>query len=182
MAVSILACCVVLMLYHHVGYPFLLRLLARRIERRRSLSRSRRPRFRPRSSDPVGRIAHSRSQRRAGHSAQDDQLCGTRLSAGEARDRHCARRLQGRHGNGPDGDAGRISLRQRPGCGNRTQHRKDRRPQPPHTRNASRSGRAERRVGPLEPGCNRASRAPFHRSACRGGLRDIFHARGCFAG
>jgi cellulose synthase/poly-beta-1,6-N-acetylglucosamine synthase-like glycosyltransferase len=38
MAVSTLACCVVLMLYHHVGYPFLLRLLARRIERRRSRS------------------------------------------------------------------------------------------------------------------------------------------------
>lgn len=38
MAVSMLACCVVLMLYHHVGYPFLLGLLARRIERRRSLT------------------------------------------------------------------------------------------------------------------------------------------------
>ena len=40
MAVLILACCVVLMLYHHVGYPFLLRLLARRTERRRSLSQA----------------------------------------------------------------------------------------------------------------------------------------------
>ena len=55
MAVSILACCVVLMLYHHVGYPFLLRLLARRIERRGSFPKPTRA-LPARSSDPVGRI------------------------------------------------------------------------------------------------------------------------------
>jgi cellulose synthase/poly-beta-1,6-N-acetylglucosamine synthase-like glycosyltransferase len=38
MEVAILACCAALLLYHHVGYPVLLRLLASRIERRRRLS------------------------------------------------------------------------------------------------------------------------------------------------
>ena len=35
MAMAILACCAALLLYHHVGYPVLLRLLATGIERRR---------------------------------------------------------------------------------------------------------------------------------------------------
>ena len=38
MEMAILACCAVLLLYHHVGYPVLLRLLASGIERRRRLS------------------------------------------------------------------------------------------------------------------------------------------------
>lgn len=38
MQVVILACCAILTLYHHVGYPVLLRLLARRLERRRRSS------------------------------------------------------------------------------------------------------------------------------------------------
>jgi cellulose synthase/poly-beta-1,6-N-acetylglucosamine synthase-like glycosyltransferase len=37
MAMAILACCAALLLYHHVGYPVLLRLLAAGIERRRGL-------------------------------------------------------------------------------------------------------------------------------------------------
>ena len=49
MAVSMLACCVVLMLYHHVGYPFLLGLLVKADRAPEITYRGRRVPFRLRS-------------------------------------------------------------------------------------------------------------------------------------